>query len=100
MENLYLYDYGTTLKWEASDVLKVVAINGNASDSRIQTVTVEQDNRSHGGYAAETFNIMGIKLAAGESVTVEYVVLANDVTNNNDYNHEKMEFRGLVVFMI
>lgn len=100
MENLYLYDYGTTLKWETSDVLKVVAINGNASDSRIQTVTVEQDNRAHGGYAAETFNIMGIKLAAGESVTVEYVVLGNDVTNNNDYNHEKMEFRGLVVLMI
>ena len=94
MENLYLYDYGTTLKWEASDVLKVVAINGNASDSRIQTVTVEQDNRSHGGYAAETFNIMGIKLAAGESVTVEYVVLANDVTNNNDYNHEKNGIQG------
>ena len=97
MENLYLYDYGTTLKWEASDVLKVVAINGNASDSRIQTVTVEQDNRSHGGYAAETFNIMGIKLAAGESVTVEYVVLANDVTNNNDYNHEKNGIQGFGV---
>ena len=94
MENLYLYDYGTTLKWETSDVLKVVAINGNASDSRIQTVTVEQDNRSHGGYAAETFNIMGIKLAAGESVTVEYVVLGNDVTNNNDYNHEKNGIQG------
>ena len=94
MENLYLYDYGTTLKWEASDVLKVVAINGNASDSRIQTVTVEQDNRAHGGYAAETFNIMGIKLAAGESVTVEYVVLGNDVTNNNDYNHEKNGIQG------
>ena len=94
MENLYLYDYGTTLKWETSDVLKVVAINGNASDSRIQTVTVEQDNRAHGGYAAETFNIMGIKLAAGESVTVEYVVLGNDVTNNNDYNHEKNGIQG------
>ena len=37
---------------------------------------------------------MGIKLAAGESVTVEYVVLANDVTNNNDYNHEKNGIQG------
>ena len=75
MENLYLYDYGTTLKWEASDVLKVVAINGNASNPRIQTVTVEQNKIDGGGYAVETFNIMGINLAAGESVTVEYVVL-------------------------
>ena len=95
MENLYLYDYGTTLKWEASDVLKVVAINGNASDSRIQTVTVEQNKIDGGGYAVETFNIMGINLAAGESVTVEYVVLGNDVTNtNNDYNSEKRGIQG------
>ena len=95
MENLYLYDYGTTLKWEASDVLKVVAINGNASDSRIQTVTVEQNKIDGGGYAVETFNIMGINLAAGESVTVEYVVLGNDVTNtNNDYDSEKRGIQG------
>ena len=94
MENLYLYDYGTTLKWEASDVLKVVAINGNASNPRIQTVTVEQNKIDGGGYAVETFNIMGINLAAGESVTVEYVVLGNDVTNNNDYNHEKNGIQG------
>ena len=95
MENLYLYDYGTTLKWEASDVLKVVAINGNASDSRIQTVTVEQNKIDGGGYAVETFNIMGINLAAGESVTVEYVVLGNDVTNtNNDYASEKRGIQG------
>ena len=95
MENLYLYDYGTTLKWEASDVLKVVAINGNASDSRIQTVTVEQNKIDGGGYAVETFDIMGIKLAAGESVTVEYVVLGNDVTNtNNDYDSEKRGIQG------
>ena len=95
MENLYLYDYGTTLKWEASDVLKVVAINGNASDSRIQTVTVEQNKIDGGGYAIETFNIMGINLAAGESVTVEYVVLGNDVTNtNNDYDSEKRGIQG------
>ena len=94
MENLYLYDYGTTLKWEDSDVPKIVAINGNASDSRIQTVTVEQDHAADGGYAAKTFNIMGIKLAADESVTVEYVVLGNDVINNNDYNHEKNGIQG------
>ena len=95
MENLYLYDYGTTLKWEASDVLKVVAINGNASDSRIRTVTVEQNKIDGGGYAVETFNIMGINLAAGESVTVEYVVLGNDVTNtNNDYASEKRGIQG------
>ena len=95
MENLYLYDYGTTLKWETSDVLKVVAINGNASDSRIQTVTVEQNKIDGGGYAVETFNIMGINLAAGESVTVEYVVLGNDVTNtNNDYDSEKRGIQG------
>lgn len=43
MENLYLYDYGTTLKWETSDVLKIVAINDKASDPRIQTVTVKQN---------------------------------------------------------
>ena len=95
MENLYLYDYGTTLKWEASDVLKVVAINGNASNPRIQTVTVEQNKIDGGGYAVETFNIMGINLAAGESVTVEYVVLGNDVTNtNNDYASEKRGIQG------
>ena len=95
MENLYLYDYGTTLKWEASDVLKVVAINGNASNPRIQTVTVEKNKIDGGGYAVETFDIMGIKLAAGESVTVEYVVLGNDVTNtNNDYTSEKNGIQG------
>lgn len=43
----------------------------------------------------ETFNIMGINLAAGESVTVEYVVLGNDVTNtNNDYASEKRGIQG------
>lgn len=95
MENLYLYDYGTTLKWETSDVLKIVAINDKASDPRIQTVTVKQNKNNGGGYAIETFDIMGIKLAAGESVTVEYVVLGNDVTNtNNDYDSEKRGIQG------
>lgn len=86
MENLYLYDLGKSLLWKSSDVLKIVAINGNASDTRIQTATIEQNNNDGGGYAIESFNIMGINLAAGESVTFEYVVTGNDVKNGSNIN--------------